>query len=383
MEGQLSMEDTKSDPMPEDDKDRAQKEDKEADEKADKENKPRNQKPLIILGIVILVGLVAGFFWWFATRNQVSTDDAYTDGNAVTVAPNVSGYVTALMVNDNAYVHKGDLLVQIDVRAYQAAHDEAAAQLAFAQAQLESAQIALRLAGVQYPAQLAQAQAQQKSAEASFAQAQANYDRQHAVDKRATTQENIDAANSQQLSARATVESAHAQLKIAAQVPEQLQQAQNKIAQAESQLQQAKAKLAAAALNVEYCRIVAPSDGWVTKRNVQQGSFLAAGTPMFVLVTPELWVTANFKESQLERMRLGDEVDIDIDAYPNRKLHGHVDSIQLGSGSRFAAFPTENATGNFVKIVQRIPVKIVVDRGLDPKQPLPLGLSVSPVVMLK
>jgi membrane fusion protein (multidrug efflux system) len=116
---------------------------------------------------------------------------------------------------------------------------------------------------------------------------------------------------------------------------------------------------------------------------VQQGSYLAAGSPMFILVTPEIWITANFKESQLERMRPGDEVKIEVDAYPNMELHGHIDSVQLGSGSRFAAFPTENATGNFVKIVQRVPVKIVVDRGLDPKRPLPLGISVSPVVMLR
>ncbi len=357
--------------------------DDKADGKADKKDKPRSKKPLIILGIVILIGAIVAFIWWFATRNQVTTDDAYTDGNAVTMSPNVSGYVMALLINDNSYVHKGDVLVQIDARSYEAARDNAAAQLAMAQAQLESAQIGLRLAGVQYPAQLAQAQAQEKSARASFEQAQSNYDRQHAVDRRATTEENIDAADSQHLAAQAGVDNAHAQLRIAAQVGEQLAQAQNKVAQAESQVKQAQAELAAARLNVEYCRIIAPSDGWIAKRNVQQGSYLAAGTPMFVLVTPEIWVTANFKESQLERMRPGDEVDIGVDAYPNRKLHGHVDSVQLGSGSRFAAFPTENATGNFVKIVQRVPVKIVVDRGLDPKEPLPLGLSVSPVVMLK
>ena len=179
------------------------------------------------------------------------------------------------------------------------------------------------------------------------------------------------------------MDSAHAQLRIASQVGEQLAQAQNKVAQAESQVKEAQAQLAAANLNVEYCRIIAPSDGWIAKRNVQLGSFLAAGTPMFVLVTPEIWVTANFKESQLERMRPGDEVDIGVDAYPNRKLRGHVDSVQLGSGSRFAAFPTENATGNFVKIVQRVPVKIVIDKGLDNSQTLPLGLSVDPTVTTK
>ncbi len=123
--------------------------------------------------------------------------------------------------------------------------------------------------------------------------------------------------------------------------------------------------------------------GYVTKRNVFFGSFLQAGTSLFSIVTPDIWITANFKESQLDRMRIGDKVDIEVDAYSNIALHGHVDSIQQGSGSRFSAFPAENATGNFVKIVQRVPVKIVIDSGMDPNRPLPLGLSVDPKVYLK
>lgn len=355
----------------------------EGDEDQKKDTKPRSKKPLIILAIVILILAIIAFIWWFSTRNQVSTDDAYTDGNAVVMAPIVSGYVTTLSVNDNTFVHKGDVLVEIDARDYAATRDDASAQVGLAQAQLESTKIALEMARVQYPMQLAQAQAQENSAQANLKKAQSTYDRQHAVDRRATTDENIDSANSAQAAAQADVASARAQLKIAALVREQLLQAQNKVTVSEEQLHQAQAKLSAAELNVAYCRIVAPSDGWITKRNVQLGSFLAAGTPMFILVTPDIWITANFKESQLERMHIGDEVNVTVDAYPNRDLHGHVDSIQLGSGSRFAAFPTENATGNFVKIVQRIPVKIVIDRGLDSRQPLPLGLSVSPVVLLK
>jgi membrane fusion protein (multidrug efflux system) len=127
----------------------------------------------------------------------------------------------------------------------------------------------------------------------------------------------------------------------------------------------------------------APSDGWITRRNVQLGSFLQAGVSLFSIVTPQVWVTANFKESQLERMRPGDKVKVEVDAYPNLDLHGHVDSVQLGSGSRFSAFPAENATGNFVKIVQRVPVKIFIDDGLPRDQPLGLGLSVTPKVYLK
>jgi len=366
-----------------DDKGDKDKDEKDKDGKDKDDNKPRSKLPLIILGIVILLLAVVAFIFWFSTRNQVSTDDAYTDGNAVVMAPAVSGYVITLAVNDNTFVHKGDVLVEIDPRDYVATRDDAAAEVALASAQLESASIALEMAHVQYPMQQAEAKAQKDAAQASLNKAQLSADRQHAVDRRATTDENIDSANSAQASAKANLVSADAQLKIAALVHQQLLQAKNKVTVGQAQLRQAQAKLAAAELNVSYCKILAPADGWISKRNVQLGSFLAVGTPMFILVTTDIWVTANFKESQLIGMRVGDGVDMTVDAYPSLSLHGHVQSIQLGTGSRFAAFPTENATGNFVKIVQRVPVKIVIDRGLDPHQPLPLGLSVAPVVLLK
>jgi membrane fusion protein (multidrug efflux system) len=152
------------------------------------------------------------------------------------------------------------------------------------------------------------------------------------------------------------------------------------VAEREAAVQQAQAQLDQANLNLGYTEIRAPSDGFVTQRTVQQGAYLTAGQVMFLLVTPDVWVTANFKESQLGRMRPGDQVDMKIDAYSGYRLQGHVQSIQYGTGARFSAFPAENATGNFVKIVQRVPVKIVIDRGLDPQRPLPLGLSVDPVV---
>ncbi len=346
------------------------------------EEKPRSKKPLIILAIVIVLVAILGFIWWFAHRNEVTTDDAYTDGDVITMSPKVSGYITELYVTDNTRVKKGDLILRIDPRDYMASKAQAEANLALALAQLESAKVAYRIAKVQYPAQLRQAQAQQQSAEASFAQAQASYLRQHSVDRRATTLESIDAANSQQSSASASVESARAQVAVAATVPEQLQNAGATVAQREAQVQEAQAQLDTANLNLSYTEVRAPSDGFITKRNVQLGSYLPVGATMFLIVTPNVWITANFKEGQLGRMRPGDAVDVEVDAYNGLKLHGHVDSIQYGSGSRFSAFPTENATGNYVKIVQRVPVKIVIDSGLDPNTPLPLGLSVSPVVRL-
>jgi membrane fusion protein (multidrug efflux system) len=166
-------------------------------------------------------------------------------------------------------------------------------------------------------------------------------------------------------------------------VPEQVQQAANAVAEREAQVQQAQAVLDKANLDVSYTEVRAPQDGFVTQRNVQLGTYATAGQTMFILVTRDEWITANFKESQIGRMRPGQRVDLKIDAYSGLKLSGHVQSIQQGSGARFSAFPAENATGNFVKIVQRVPVKIVIDRGLDPNRPLPLGLSVQPTVYFK
>jgi membrane fusion protein, multidrug efflux system len=360
--------------------------DKSNSKSSDKSNgqkKGPGKKPLIILAVVVVLLILGGLIWWFATRNQVSTDDAYTDGDAVTIAPKVSGYVVVMNLGDNKFVHKGDLLIKIDPRDYQAQLDQANAQLGLAKAQLNAAQVQLDIARVQYPAQLTQAKAQEQSAQANLTQTRAAYERQRAVDVRATSQQNIDTATAQQKSALANVAQAQAQVKTASLVPQQISQALATVEERRQQVEQAGAQVEAAALNLSYTELRAPADGWVTKRNVQYGTFLQAGTSIFSLVTTTVWVTANFKESQLERMRPGDSVDVSVDAYPNLKLHGHVDSIQLGSGSRFSAFPAENATGNFVKIVQRVPVKILIDSGLQSDLPLPLGLSVVPKVMLK
>lgn len=354
------------------------------DNKAGGDHKRRSKLPLIILAAVVVVLLIVAFIWWFATRNQVSTDDAYTDGNAITLAPKVSGYIVNLAIDDNVFVHAGQLLLVIDKRDYQAQVDAAQAQLGLAKAQFDAAQVQLDIARVRYPAEYKQAKAQLSSAQASFKQAQAGYERQHAVDQRATSQQNVDTADAQFSSASANVTQAQAQAQTASLVPQQIRQAQATVEERRRQVEQAQAQLEQAQLNLSYCEVRAPSDGWITKRNVQLGTFLQAGVSLFSIVTPRVWVTANFKESQLERMRPGDKVKIEVDAYPSLDLEGHIDSVQLGSGSRFSAFPAENATGNFVKIVQRVPVKIIIDSQMPQGQPpLGLGLSVSPRVYLK
>lgn len=347
------------------------------------ERKRPGKKPLIFLAIVVVIMIVVGLWFWLTTRNIESTDDAFTEGNAVTIAPKAAGYVVKLLVRDNQRVKQGDLLVEIDARDSEAQRDQAKAQLGLAQAQLHQAQAQLALSRVQYPAQRDQALADQAKAQANLLNAQADYRRQRGVDPRATSQRNIDSAAAQLRSAEAQLQSAKAQVEVASQVKLQIRQQETNVEAREQQVEQAQAQLNTAELNLSYTQVRAPYDGFVTKRNVHLGTLVQAGSALFSLVSPEIWINANFKESQLARMKPGDKVEISVDAWPDMKLEGHVDSVQMGSGSRFSTFPAENATGNYVKIVQRVPVKIVIDKGLDPNHPLPLGLSVEPKVTVE
>lgn len=343
---------------------------------------PQKKKilPRVIFLLVLLLVAIGAFFYWWMNRNLIDTDDAYTDGRAVTVAPRISGQVTALYVNDNQFVRKGQPIVQIDPRDYQAAVDKAQGQLVQDQGQLDAAEIALAKARVTYPADLLQAQGGLEVAQANLLNAQQSYRRQHAVPRAATTQEQIDQANASVGQAQGQLKQAQGQLQTAQLVQENIHTAEAQVEQLQGLVKTAQAQLDQAKLNLSYTTLRAAQDGWVTNRNVEVGYYLSAGQSIMSLVVPEIWVTANFKETQLARMRPGQKVDIAVDAYPGLHLTGHVGSLQMGTGSRFSAFPAENATGNFVKIVQRVPVKIIIDHGLDPKLPLPLGLSVEPTV---
>ena len=246
-----------------------------------------------------------------------------------------------------------------------------------------AAEFNAEIARKNFPARLLQAQGQLQQAQGQLYQAQTDYKRQHAVSREATTQQNVDQSTAQLTLAQGQVAAAQAQVQQAEPVQQNIGSADEQVSQIDGQVKQAQAQLDQAELNLSYATIKAPQDGWITKRNIEMGNYLQVGASIFSIVTPEVWVTANFKESQLNRMRPGQKVTYEVDAYPGLKLEGHVDSVQLGSGSRFTAFPPENATGNFVKIVQRVPVKLIIDRGMDPTQPLPLGLSVVPTVTVK
>jgi membrane fusion protein (multidrug efflux system) len=346
-------------------------------------DKPKSRWPLIILGIVVLLAIIGGVIYWFLTRGLQDTDDAYTEGNAISIAANVSGYVTELDINDNSAVKAGQLLFKIDPRTYVAARDQARANLSLAQAQLASAEVNLDIARVRAPANLLQAEAQLAQAQATAEQARQTYNRQHSVDPRATTQSNIDQANAQLKSEKGLVASAQANEKIAGLVKQTIATAEDQVKESQAQVAQAEANLATAEVNLSYTEIRAPQDGYVTQRNVDVGTYVQAGQQSFYLVAPQVWVVANFKENQLAHMRPGQKVTMTVDSYPDLTLHGHVDSIQAGSGARFSAFPAENATGNYVKIVRRVPVKIDIDSGLPAGRGLPLGLSVEPTVTVQ
>ena len=362
-----------------------QKEDNEG--KEDQEDKQKGKKsrwPLVILAVVIVAAIIGGVVYWLSTRDLEDTDDAYTEGNAVSIAPKVSGYVVERRVDDNTFVKAGDVLIRIDPRDYIAARDQAQANLHLAEAQLASAKINLEIVRVSAPANLVQAQSQLQQARANQANAARSYERQHSVDPRATTQTNTDQANAQLRSTNATVSSSQAQVQTAGLVTQNIQAAEETVKQQEAQVAQMQAALTQAELNLSYTEIRASQDGYITQRNVDVGTYAQAGQQIFYLVTTDCWIVANFKETQLADMRPGQAVKVGVDAYPKLKLRGHVQSIQEGSGARFTAFPAENATGNYVKIVRRVPVKITIDHdGPTPPPMLPLGLSVTPSVTVR
>jgi membrane fusion protein (multidrug efflux system) len=346
-----------------------------------KQPMPRKKRiALIVVAALLVVGTAA---YMVMSGRDVSTDDAYTDGRAITIAPHVAGYVSELAVTDNQFVHKGDVLIRVECTDYLATRDHARGALEAAQGQLSAAQADLNLAKVTYPAKYAAAEATLASERANLFKAQSEFQRQHGIPKEATTSHDIDFATADRNAAQSSVAQAEAQSRIAQPVELNIEESQAKVEQLQGQVKLAQGDLDQAKLNVGWCDVTAPQDGWITKRGVERGDYVQTGQQIFAIVSPEVWVTANFKETQLDHMRPGQHVTIEVDAYPDLKLKGHVDSIQAGSGGKFTAFQAENATGNFVKIVQRVPVKILIDSGLDPKQPLPLNLSVEPTVELK
>jgi membrane fusion protein, multidrug efflux system len=323
--------------------------------------------------IALLLAAAAGYLYWDHTAHFESTDDAFIAARQFAIAPQVAGYVTAVPVTDNEHVNKGGVVAQIDQRDYLAALAQAQAQVAGAQAGIHNidAQIATQDAQIgANQAQVAQAQANMELARVTWGRDQPLVKQGWATAQQGTT--DVQTLKAQQ----SAVDSARAALEVAQR---QIDTLRAQRASAEASLAQAQAQLDQAKLNLGYTTVVADQPGRIVNLTGAVGQYAQAGTNLSMFVPDEIWVVANYKETQLDRMRSGQPVDMEIDAYPERDFHGRVDSVQPGSGTAFSLLPAENATGNYVKIVQRVPVKLILD---NPPADAALGpgMSVVPTV---
>jgi len=315
----------------------------------------RRRTVFLIMGVVLL-GLV-GFGarrWWF-NLSHVSTDNAQVDGHIIPILPKVGGFVTLVRTDDNRRVQAGDTLVVLDDRDYRVRLAQAEADLAVA------------LAGVSNKARVGQAEAQVAQAEANAKKARADLDRLLPLAQQ-------DIVSKQQLDA-AQAAAAAADAALAA--------AQAALAGADARVAAARAARDQAALNLSYTRISAPSSGVVSKKSVEVGQLVQPGQPLMSVVPLEdVWLTANLKETEIADVRPGEPVDFTVDAYPGAHFRGHVESVSPATGARFSLLPPDNATGNFTKVVQRVPVRIRPER-VDPAHPLRPGMSVDVTIQTK
>jgi membrane fusion protein, multidrug efflux system len=336
----------------------------------------RRRPVVAAIGAMLLASAIAGGYLYLDYAGHFeSTDDAFIAARQTTLAPKVSGYITAVPVTDNEHVTTGDVIARIDDRDYRIALAQAEAQVAAAQASIENIDAQLNVQQAQISAN--QAQVDQAQAALEFAQQQAvRY--QHLAQTGYGTVQNDQQWTSQQHQQEAALRSAQSTLKLAQRQIESLKAQRNS---AVASLAQAQAQRDQAQLNLSYTTLTAAQPGRVVNLGAAVGQFAQPGTNLTMFVPDEIWVTANFKEIQLDRMRPGQPVTLRIDAYPERAIHGHVDSVQPGSGTAFSLLPAQNATGNYVKIVQRVPVKIVMD---NPPTDVPLGpgISVVPTVRI-
>jgi membrane fusion protein (multidrug efflux system) len=300
--------------------------------------------------IVAALVLIFGSIYVIRAMSRESTDDAFIAGHVITISARVSGYVDKVSVSDNQSVKQGDVLVELDPRDYKVALDTVQARLSAAQAtELQS-----------------RAQADMASVEAGRAERDYNRYKQLYDANAGITQQQVDNVLAAAKAARAQLDSANAL-----------------VAAAQAKVAESKAAVEQAELNLSYTRVIAPQAGRVTKKSVEPGEHISTGQPLMSIVPQEVWVVANFKETQLRYMKPGQQVTIKVDARSGKTFKGHIDSIQAGTGSVFSLLPPENATGNYIKVVQRVPVKIVFDEDINDMKALSPGMSVIPVVKVK
>jgi membrane fusion protein (multidrug efflux system) len=333
--------------------------------------KPRWGRLTFVLVPLLLFAAVC--YYWGFMRPYESTDDAFIEANIIPIVPRISGQTVKLLVRDNQAVHRGDLLLEIDPRDFEAKVAEADAGVAAARTRLEQAEAQVS----SDKAKVDQEKATLAAAETEAQRAEAELKRYESLPNAAVSRSQVDTVKAQAISSAANVAVSRSRVR-AAELQVTLSQAGVQAAKAE--LQRNQAILTQGRLELSYTKIAAPEDGFVTHRTVERGAYVQSGQSLLALVPAGVWVVANFKETQLKNMHPGQVVQIRVDAYAGRKFLGHVDSIQRGSGARFSVLPPENAAGNYVKVVQRVPVKILFDDPPDPNFPFGPGMSVEPKV---
>lgn len=382
---------------------------------------------LLVLGsVAALAALTYGVRYIMYSAAHESTDDAFIDAHIVGVSPKVATYVARVYVDDNTHVKAGDLLVALDPRDVEARLAQARANLAAAVQQHRAAALNVRVvdrtagAGIQQAeaavvtaerqvdgarGRLEQARAQAAAAGAEATRAAADVqryenllkysavsrqERDNAVATNDKAAADLDAARRAGQVAEDSLrqQQAHlaqerARLESAQAAPDQVAQSRAQADQLAAQIGQYEAALHQAELELSYTKLYAAESGRVTRKSVEPGAYVQVGQTLFSIVPDRVWVVANFKETQLRHMRPGQPASVRVDAYPDRVFHGHVDSIQAGSGARFSLLPPENATGNYVKVVQRVPVKIVIDETPDPQHVIGPGMSAVPEVRVR
>ncbi|MFE1600769.1 HlyD family secretion protein [Methylobacterium sp. ID0610] len=358
--------------------DRADASDSDAEDEATKPSLIRRHPVWFALGAVAILALgAAGFWYWLVfVHPYESTDDAFVAARQFAVAPKVSGYVVAVPVTDNQHVEAGAVLFQIDRRDYDVALQQAQAQIAAAEASIRNidAQIEAQKSSIEE----AKAQVEQAQAAVAFARQDAARYQDLAQRGSGSIQQSQQSTSTLQQQ-QANLARAKAAVSVA---QKQIGSLQAQRASAEASLAEAKAQEAQAKLNLDYTTVVAAQGGRVVRLTGAVGQYAQAGQALSMFVPDDIWITANYKETQITDMRPGQTVDVEIDAYPDHKITGRVDSVQPGSGTAFSLLPAENATGNYVKVVQRVPVKIVVDQWPDDVAIGP-GMSIVPTVRVR
>ncbi len=351
-----------------------------------------HRRGVVIGAAILLIGAIVYLATiFFHSLTHESSDDAFIDAHIVSIAPKIAGRVLSVDVRDNELVKRGQVLLKLDPRDAEAAVAQKQASLQVAQAHLENAQASADQAAAHVDtlkAALASVEATTTAAAADTQKLQGDFLRnKDLVASGAISTQDFEHSLADVTSSKATLESKQKQLQaaeaLAVEAKKQAVSALAQVAAAKAEVAESQAELRQAQLQESYTVVTAPEPGRVTNKSVEPGNYVQVGQALFAIVPEHVWVTANFKETQLTDMRPGQPALVEVDAYPGRDLHGHVDSIQAGSGARFSLLPPENATGNFVKVVQRVPVKIVFDEQPAVQHVLGPGMSAVPDVKVK